>query len=98
MRLIVVIAATLMTAASVAICGIIGWIGLVVPHAVRLLVGAEFSRLLPLAMLIGGTFMLAIDTIGRSAAQVEIPPGVLTAAIGTPIFLWLMAATFRRRT
>ena len=98
MRLIVVIAATLMTAASVAICGIIGWIGLVVPHAVRLLVGAEFSRLLPLAMLIGGTFMLAIDTVGRSIAQVEIPPGVLTAAIGTPIFLWLMATTFRRRT
>ncbi len=98
MRLIVVIAATLMTAASVAICGIIGWIGLVVPHAVRLLVGAEFSRLLPLAMLIGGTFMLAIDTAGRSIAQIEIPPGVLTAAIGTPIFLWLMAATFRKRS
>jgi iron complex transport system permease protein len=96
-RMLVVIAATLMTAASVAICGIIGWIGLVVPHAVRLLVGAEFSRLLPLAMLIGGTFMLAIDTLGRSMAQIEIPPGVLTAAIGTPVFIWLMAATFRRR-
>lgn len=97
-RLIVVIAATLMTAASVAICGIIGWIGLVVPHAVRLLVGAEFSRLLPLAMLIGGTFMLAIDTLGRTMAQIEIPPGVLTAAVGTPVFIWLMAATFRQRT
>ncbi len=97
MRFIVVMAATLMTAASVAICGIIGWIGLVVPHAVRLMVGAEFSRLLPLAMLIGGTFMLAIDTLGRSMAQIEIPPGVLTAAIGTPAFLWLMALTFRRR-
>ncbi|HEX9390526.1 MAG TPA: iron ABC transporter permease [Usitatibacteraceae bacterium] len=96
-RVIIIVAATLMTAASVAICGIIGWIGLVVPHAVRLLVGAEFSRLLPLAMLIGGTFMVAIDTLGRSMAQVEIPPGVLTAAIGTPVFVWLMAATFRRR-
>ena len=97
-RLIVVIAATLMTAASVAICGIIGWIGLVVPHAARLLVGAEFSRLLPLAMLIGGTFMVVIDTLGRTMAQIEIPPGVLTAAVGTPVFIWLMAATFRRRT
>ncbi len=96
-RVIIIVAATLMTAASVAICGIIGWIGLVVPHAVRLLMGAEFSRLLPLAMLIGGTFMVAIDTLGRSMAQIEIPPGVLTAAIGTPMFIWLMAATFRRR-
>jgi iron complex transport system permease protein len=96
-RVIVIIAATLMTAASVAICGIIGWIGLVVPHAVRLLAGAEFSRLLPLSMLIGGTFMLAVDTLGRTVAPIEIPPGVLTAAIGTPVFIWLMAATFRRR-
>ena len=96
-RFIVVVAATLMTAASVAICGIVGWIGLVVPHAVRLLVGAEFSRLLPLAMLIGGTFMVAIDTLGRTMAQVEVPPGVLTAAVGTPVFIWLMAVTFRRR-
>jgi iron complex transport system permease protein len=96
LRLIVIVSATLMTAASVAICGIIGWVGLVVPHAVRLLIGAEFSRLLPLTMLIGGTFMLLIDTIGRSVAQIEIPPGVLTAALGTPVFIWLMVATFRR--
>jgi iron complex transport system permease protein len=97
MRLMVIAAATLMTAASVAICGIIGWVGLVIPHAVRLLVGAEFSRLLPLSMLIGGTFMLAVDTLGRSIAQTEIPPGVLTALIGAPAFIWLMAATFKRR-
>ncbi len=97
LRLIVIVAATLMTAASVALCGMVGWVGLVVPHAVRLLVGAEFSRLLPLAILIGGTFMVAIDTIGRSIAQIEIPPGVLTAAIGTPVFIWLMMMTFRRR-
>ncbi|MFM7460620.1 MAG: FecCD family ABC transporter permease [Burkholderiales bacterium] len=96
LRLTVIIAATLMTAASVAICGIVGWVGLVVPHAVRLLVGAEFSRLLPLAMLIGGTFMLLVDTVGRSIAQIEVPPGVLTAALGAPVFIWLMAATFRR--
>ncbi len=96
LRLIVIVCATLMTAASVAICGIVGWVGLVVPHAVRLLVGAEFSRLLPVSMLLGGTFMLVVDTIGRSVAQIEIPPGVLTAAIGTPVFLWLMAATFRQ--
>ncbi len=96
-RFIVIVAATLMTAAAVAICGIIGWVGLVVPHAVRLIAGAEFSRLLPLAAIIGGTFMLAIDTLGRTMAQIEIPPGVLTAAVGTPVFIWLMAVTFRRR-
>ena len=96
LRLVVIVCATLMTAASVAICGIVGWVGLVVPHAVRLLVGAEFSRLLPVSMLLGGTFMLVVDTIGRSVAQIEIPPGVLTAAIGTPVFLWLMAASFRQ--
>jgi iron complex transport system permease protein len=97
MRFVVITAATLMTAASVAICGIIGWVGLVVPHAVRLLVGAEFSRLLPLSMMIGGTFMLAVDTLGRSIAQTEIPPGVLTALLGAPAFIWLMAVTFKRR-
>ncbi len=97
MRLIVIAAATLMTAASVAICGIIGWVGLVIPHAVRLMVGAEFSRLLPLSMLIGGTFMLAVDTLGRSIAQTEIPPGVLTALIGAPAFIALMAVTFKRQ-
>ena len=96
LRLMVIVSATLMTAASVAICGIVGWVGLVVPHAVRLVVGAEFSRLLPVSMLLGGTFMLVVDTVGRSVAQIEIPPGVLTAAIGTPVFLWLMAATFRQ--
>ena len=97
MRLMVIAAATLMTAASVAMCGIIGWVGLVIPHAVRLLVGAEFSRLLPLSMLIGATFMVAVDTLGRTIAQTEIPPGVLTAVIGAPAFIWLMAATFKRR-
>ena len=97
MRLMVIAAATLMTAASVAMCGIIGWVGLVIPHAVRLLVGAEFSRLLPLSMLIGATFMVAVDTLGRTIAQTEIPPGVLTAVIGAPAFIGLMAATFKRR-
>ncbi len=96
-RLIVIAAATLMTAAAVAICGIIGWVGLVIPHAVRLLVGAEFSRLLPLTLIIGGTFMLLVDTVGRVIAPIEIPPGVLTTVIGTPAFIWLMRLTYRRR-
>ncbi len=96
LRLWVIAAATLLTAASVAISGAIGWIGLVVPHAVRLLVGSEFSRLLPLAMLLGGTFMVAMDTIARSVAANEIAPGILTALIGAPVFIWLLASSNQR--
>ncbi len=97
LRLVVIVAATLMTGVSVAICGIIGWVGLLIPHAVRLLVGAEFSRLLPLTFVVGGTFMLAIDTVGRTVAQIEIPPGVLTAVLGAPIFIWLLRNSLGRR-
>jgi iron complex transport system permease protein len=97
LRWLVIVCATLMTGAAVALCGIVGWVGLVVPHAVRLLVGAEFSRLLPLSMIVGASFMLAIDTIGRSIAQIEIPPGVLTAFIGAPLFIWLMVVGVNRK-
>jgi iron complex transport system permease protein len=95
LRLLVVAAATLMTAAAVAISGIIGWIGLLVPHAARLLVGPGFGRLLPLAMLLGAAFLLAVDTLCRAATAVELPPGVVTALIGTPLFLWLFALSRR---
>jgi iron complex transport system permease protein len=84
-----------MTAAAVAVSGIIGWIGLIVPHAARLLVGPDFGRLLPLSMLLGAAFLLAVDTLCRSLATIEIPPGVLTAMLGTPLFLWLFAASRR---
>lgn len=95
LRFAVVCAATLMTAASVAISGIIGWIGLLIPHAARLLIGPEFSRLLPLSMALGAAFLLAVDTLCRTIAPIEVPPGVLTALIGTPFFLWLFAAARR---
>ena len=91
LRSAVVAAATVATAASVAVCGIIGWVGLVVPHMARLVAGPEFSRLLPLATLFGAIFMLAIDTLARAAMDVEVPPGILTAFIGTPFFLVLLA-------
>lgn len=96
LRLAVVAAATLVTAAGVAISGIIGWIGLLVPHAARLLVGPEFARMLPLTLLLGAGYLLAVDTLARTVAAIEIPPGVLTALIGTPLFLWLLAATHSR--
>ena len=96
LRVILITCATLITAAAVAISGIIGWIGLLIPHAARLLVGPEFARLLPLSMLFGACFLLAVDTIARVAATVEIPPGVLTALIGAPLFLWLLVVSHSR--
>jgi iron complex transport system permease protein len=95
LRTLIVACATLMTASVVAISGIIGWVGLLIPHAARLLVGPDFGRLLPLAMLMGAGFMLAVDTLCRTLATIEVPPGVLTALIGTPSFLWLFALARR---
>jgi len=94
-RLTVIAAATLMTSAAVAISGVIGWIGLVIPHFARLLVGPDFSRLLPTSVLLGAAFLLAVDTLARTIARVEIPLGVLTAFIGTPLFLWQLATARR---
>lgn len=91
LRLIVIGAATLMTASVVAVAGVIGWIGLVIPHLARMLVGPNFNRLLPAALLMGGGYMLLIDTLARTIAAIEIPLGVLTAIIGAPFFLWLLA-------
>jgi iron complex transport system permease protein len=95
LRIAIVAAATLVTSASVATAGIIGWVGLVVPHIARTLVGPDFGRLIPAAALIGGGFLLLIDTLARSAAQVEIPLGILTAFVGTPFFIWLLASVSR---
>ena len=91
MRVAVIAAATLVTSASVATAGIIGWVGLVVPHIARTLVGPDFGRLIPTAALLGGGFLLVIDTVARTAAAIEIPLGILTAIVGTPFFVWLLA-------
>ncbi|HUL41780.1 MAG TPA: iron ABC transporter permease [Burkholderiales bacterium] len=94
-RLIVIFSATLMTAASVAIAGIIGWIGLLMPHIARMLVGPDFAKALPMSLLLGAAFMLGVDTLARTAADIEIPPGVLTALIGTPFFIWILSTARR---
>lgn len=95
LRVLIVAAATLVTAASVAVAGIVGWIGLVVPHLARFLVGPSFPRLLPTTALLGGGFLLLIDTLARTLANVEIPLGILTALIGTPFFVWLLRGARR---
>ena len=90
-RASVVAAATLMTAAAVAVSGIVGWIGLVVPHIARLTIGPGFARLLPMATLLGAGFLLLVDTAARTLGTIELPLGVLTAVVGTPVFLLLLA-------
>mgnify|MGYP000039713421 CR=1 FL=1 len=94
-RLAAIVAATLATAAAVSISGVIGWVGLVVPHLARMITGPDNSRLLPAACLLGAAFMLAVDTLARGWGQTELPLGVLTALIGTPLFLWLLATSRR---
>jgi len=90
-RLIVISAATLITAAAVSVSGIIGWIGLLIPHLARLLVGPDFGRLLPASILLGAGYLLGVDTLARTISTIEVPLGVLTAFIGTPFFIWVLA-------
>lgn len=96
MRLLAIAAATLMTSSAVAIAGIVGWIGLLAPHAARRLVGEQASRLIPAAMAVGALFALIIDRLSTAFGPAEIPVGLLSAALGAPAFLILFVATSRR--
>lgn len=89
-RALAVVFSALVTAASVAVSGLIGWVGLVVPHLARGLVGSDYRRLLPASMLAGATFLLVVDDIARLAMTSEIPIGILTSVVGAPFFLWLI--------
>ena len=90
MTRIIVVSATIITASAVSISGIIGWVGLVVPHIGRLLVGPDFRKLLPASALIGASFLMVVDDISRTAFATEIPLGILTAIIGAPVFAYLL--------
>lgn len=91
MRILLILSATLMTASAVSFTGIIGWVGLVIPHVARLLVGPHFSRLLPVSLLLGAIFLLLTDTMARTVAGIELPLGILTALVGAPFFMYLLA-------
>ncbi len=91
LRLMTIAAAALTASSAVALSGLIGWVGLLLPHAARLIAGAGFARVLPLACVGGALFMLTIDTAGRVLSPVEVPPGVGTALVGVPLLLWLLA-------
>lgn len=97
LRLAVIVCATLLTAASVAVSGMIGWIGLVIPHFCRMLFGYDYRRLLPAAALFGAAFLVVVDDIARLAYTGELPLGILTAFVGAPIFLYLLLTGGGRR-
>ena len=89
-RAIVIICATLITASAVSVSGMIGWVGLVIPHMMRRIVGSDYRYLMPASMLGGGLFLLLVDNFSRNISSAEIPIGILTAFIGAPFFLALI--------
>lgn len=89
-RLLVIIGGTLLTSAAVSISGIIGWIGLIIPHMARMVVGPDNKVLIPASLSLGASFLLLIDNISRALITIEIPIGILTAIIGVPLFLYLL--------
>lgn len=94
LRGITIICATLLTAGSVCIAGTISWVGLIVPHFGRMMVGSSNRKLLPMCALLGGLFMLLVDTLTRILGTAEMPVSILTGVLGAPIFCWLL---FRQR-
>jgi iron complex transport system permease protein len=90
MKLALIVVATLMTAIAVSVGGVIGWVGLVVPHAARIVVGPDHRRLVPMSLALGATFLLLIDTVSRTLLPSEVPLGVLTGLIGVPILVVLL--------
>ena len=97
LRIAIILAATLVTAASVAVTGMIGWVGLVIPHLSRMLIGSDYRKLMPASMLMGASFLLLVDDVSRLATTAEIPIGILTAFIGAPFFLYLITREGRKR-
>lgn len=93
LRLIVMAAATLVTAACVSLCGQVGWVGLLIPHAARMLYGSDNRKIIPVSIGLGSAFMVAIDTASRAATAAEIPVSILTAIIGAPFFIILLRKT-----
>jgi iron complex transport system permease protein len=87
---IIILCATIITAASVSLSGIIGWVGLVIPHLGRLLVGSDNKILIPVTMLLGASYLIIVDIIARTAIASEIPIGIITAIFGAPIFAYLL--------
>jgi len=90
LRGITIVISSMLTASAVSISGTIGWIGLIIPHLGRLCVGSDNTKMIPCAMLMGGLFLLVMDTIARTVTSLEVPLSILTGLIGAPIYAWLL--------
>ena len=89
-RLGIILCSTLVTAAAVSVSGMIGWVGLVIPHMMRRVIGSDYRYLMPASIVSGGIFLMVVDNVSRNAFSSGIPIGILTAFIGAPFFLWLI--------
>ena len=95
LRLICIACATLLTASSVAICGVIGWVGLIMPHLVRFIAGPDNRIVVPMSVLLGGAFLILVDTACRTVMASEVPLGILTSVIGAPLFFIILLRSRR---
>ena len=89
-RKILIVMSTLITSAAVCVCGIVGWVGMVIPQVTRLVVGPDSRRLIPSAFAVGAIFLMLVDIVCRTLVVTEIPVGIVTSIIGAPIFLVLL--------
>ena len=95
-RTLVIVAATLITSASVSVCGVVGWVGLMIPHAGRALTGPNFRRLIPVSAILGSTFLLLVDDVARTAFTMELPIGILTSFLGVPFFFFIFQSSRKK--
>lgn len=94
-RGVIIICATLMTASSVAVGGMIGWVGLIIPHFARIFAGPDYRRMMPCTAVLGAGFLLMVDDVARCMFPQELPIGILTAIIGAPVFIMLLTRGYR---
>ncbi len=97
LQFLVIVVATLMTAAAVSISGVISWVGLLIPHIARMVIGPRNRQLLPASFLIGGAFLLIVDNFSRSIVSLEIPLGITTSLIGAPFFIFILLKNINRK-
>lgn len=95
-RFLMIILATLLSTLSVMLAGIIGWVGLVIPHIARFLIGSNHIVLIPFSAILGGTFLVIVDTISRNISQTEIPLGIITSLVGIPVFIFVLRYNLKR--
>jgi iron complex transport system permease protein len=93
LKAVIIVCATMITASAVCVSGLVGWVGLIIPHIARMFVGPDHRRLLPASLSIGACYLLVIDDLARTLTSAEIPLGILTAGIGAPFFAYLIRKT-----